>query len=854
MLLDDLDLWFASRPKWLHEAARRLIENDEITNKDIIKLANLCYKESMRGLDSTDYNSPSFSFCTTTSHSIRLCSIKDVEGINALAPRKPLDFGVGNLTVIYGANGSGKSGYVRILKHTCGAKKPGQLLPNIFTAEDVIQKCTLEYELDGVQIPLTWISSEGVVDDLRIVDIYDFSCGQAYITNENEMKYEPEVLSFFTGLIKVCDRVSKVIDNTINKKISAKPVIPAIYSTTSSGQWYSGLSENITLEEIDKYCFWGDADEEQLNLLLKRQAEKTPGDRAKQLRLFKNHIKFLVREGLNFHRKLSDTECNRLIDLHKDSVIKRRLADLAARSLFESTPLDGVGSDTWKRLWEIARTYSEEHAYEGLMFPFVGDNARCVLCQEPLSEEAKERFQSFEKFIKGKTEADAIKAEKQFNNEIEKIGDVLSDVDIKTRAEASGLTQEDDINAIIEIFHAYQTRKDNLSQVNSVNELPKLPECAGLFKKAKQAMIDLETNAKAYDRDARTDNRNQLNSLILEMQARKWLAQQKVAVTDEIKRLKSIANLKNAKKFAYTKVLSEKKGELSEQLITLAFVRRFNQELSDLDAKHLKIELVKTRTDKGKVLHELRLKSLIKRSPAEILSEGEMRVVSLALFLADVSEKTHAAPFIFDDPISSLDQDYEDAVVQRLVKLSSKRQVIVFTHRLTLLGLIMDFGKKADIKPNIICVRCEPWGTGEPGETPFSAKTPKGALNTLLNIKLPQAKKLLEEHGSELYHSSAKAICSDFRILLERLIEHVLLAEVIKRHSRNIHTHNIVKLAKIDVSDCNLIDSMMTKYSSFEHSQSEEAPVSLPPPENIEKDLVTIINWQEEFSKRKIPN
>jgi ABC-type Mn2+/Zn2+ transport system ATPase subunit len=82
-----------------------------------------------------------------------------------------------------------------------------------------------------------------------------------------------------------------------------------------------------------------------------------------------------------------------------------------------------------------------------------------------------------------------------------------------------------------------------------------------------------------------------------------------------------------------------------------------------------------------------------------VLSEGEYRIVSLAAFLADVGGKDFSAPFVFDDPISSLDQDFEEAVVQRLVELSQERQVIIFTHGS---GVHADFPGLRVVNENII--------------------------------------------------------------------------------------------------------------------------------------------------------
>ena len=94
-------------------------------------------------------------------------------------------------------------------------------------------------------------------------------------------------------------------------------------------------------------------------------------------------------------------------------------------------------------------------------------------------------------------------------------------------------------------------------------------------------------------------------------------------------------------------------GRVAKKVITQAYVDRFNQELKMLGASRIKVELIKTQTKKGQALHALRLKGVkptTENAPETVLSEGERRVVSLAAFLADVAEKPHAAPFIFDDP------------------------------------------------------------------------------------------------------------------------------------------------------------------------------------------------------------
>lgn len=238
-----------------------------------------------------------------------------------------------------------------------------------------------------------------------------------------------------------------------------------------------------------------------------------------------------------------------------------------------------------------------------------------------------------------------------------------------------------------------------------------------------------------------------------------------------------------------------------------------------------------------------------KQTLDKVLSEGERRVVALAAFLADLTEKPNNAPFIFDDPISSLDQTWEERTIDRLVKLTDTRQVIVFTHRLSFMGLIDD--KFDDM--TCVHIRQEPWGAGETGEVPLYGKKPDPALNHLLNVRLAHAHHAHQELGWDAYHPLGKSICSDFRILLERVVEVVMLADVVQRHRREVHTKNkIQNLAKINSADCKLIEDLMTKYSCFEHSQSNEAPVEVPAPDVLKTDIELLIGWNKEFTKRTI--
>ena len=105
--------------------------------------------------------------------------------------------------------------------------------------------------------------------------------------------------------------------------------------------------------------------------------------------------------------------------------------------------------------------------------------------------------------------------------------------------------------------------------------------------------------------------------------------------------------------------------------------------------------------------------------------------------------------------------------------------------------------------------------------------------------------------GDAEYERVAKALCRDTRILVEQIVESDLLAGVIRRYSAEVQTKGKIEhLAKITPEDCRFIDDMMTAYSRYEHSQPDEAPVELPKPDEIEKDLQAILAFIEAVQKR----
>jgi len=115
-------------------------------------------------------------------------------------------------------------------------------------------------------------------------------------------------------------------------------------------------------------------------------------------------------------------------------------------------------------------------------------------------------------------------------------------------------------------------------------------------------------------------------------------------------------------------------------------------------------------------------------------------------------------------------------------------------------------------------------------------------INNLINTNIAQIKKI--DINDALYDEKLHYVCQQMRIIVEKSVEDILLNEVVKRFRRDIQTKGrLTRLADISVDDCKLIDDMMTKYSYYDHSMSDETPLSEFSIEDIEDDALRFKNW-----------
>ena len=114
--LKDIVTWSQTRPDWQRDALRQLITSADAATIDIDRLEVICIGERT---DASYLSDADVAPEATPGKAVAISKLHSLAGVNALVPDQELDVAPNGITIIYGDNGSGKSGYCRVLKHAC---------------------------------------------------------------------------------------------------------------------------------------------------------------------------------------------------------------------------------------------------------------------------------------------------------------------------------------------------------------------------------------------------------------------------------------------------------------------------------------------------------------------------------------------------------------------------------------------------------------------------------------------------------------------------------------------------------------------------------------------------------------
>jgi hypothetical protein len=243
---------------WQSDAVRRLLLQEELGPEDKEEILSMIKERH----DIKDPKHPApkpqplkkgdVSGAPQTTVKITLKALEDLKDVNAIPDGSGLPFAHKGLTVIYGENGSGKSGYARVLKKVCNARDTKEkLLPDVYKKklQGSAQAC-IKYSIDdSADEEIKWKDGEKAETNiLSNICVFDSKCARVIVDENNEATYLPYGANVFEEMVSLYKELRQTLD--AQKPKPEKLQYADVPDSTKVGKFISGLSDETSDEDI----------------------------------------------------------------------------------------------------------------------------------------------------------------------------------------------------------------------------------------------------------------------------------------------------------------------------------------------------------------------------------------------------------------------------------------------------------------------------------------------------------------------------------------------------------------------------------------------------------------------------
>jgi hypothetical protein len=606
---------------------------------------------------------------------LAISSLAEVRGVNALSSGQKIEFNP-NLTLLFGENGTGKTGYARILKQLSGARTVETILPNVYDPEDTgWPRAKVSYTLAGVERTLDWTNKEQVPALSRMA-VFDTSAVKVHLDGDLSYVYTPGDLVLFPRVVASINKLRSLLEDAIAKRRPRdNPFASRFTPGTRVFAMIGELGAQTNPLQLFQLATLGDDEAAQLEPLQERvsalHAQAIPAQlTVEQLR--RERYRRIISAAARILEFDSDAYNQAISDANEAEAEYGRLAS----QLFAGAGVQGANAEVWNSFLLAGETYCEHLASNA--YPQAGDV--CLYCRQLLGADSVALISSYHQFANDASRARASTARARASAlardvaRIERMG--LTDELARPSTRVEGDTVLEEVTRMLSALEAQQAAI-NAGQTVQWAELMALARgltdsCTAGVTEAEGLIADL--SIKAEERvEALRRAKAQYAHLRDRLELRQCI-QEVIAYVDNAHWTQRAVLIRSG--FAsLQRSFTQTAKTAGEQFINGEFSKRFTNECVSLCAPTVRLEFP------GRQGRSARQKTVArKHKPSTVLSEGEQRVIALADFLAEALMRPAGAPLVFDDPVTGLDRRRAGYIVDRLAELAAERQVIIFTH------------------------------------------------------------------------------------------------------------------------------------------------------------------------------
>jgi hypothetical protein len=857
--IEEIEEWSSKLSPWRRDCLRRLASTGELGEEDAGEVLAVIKKAAGFELDVDPPEPIPFTkadYGGSSQTPVTLKGIANIKGVNRLKLDASINFCPSGLTVVYGRNGSGKSGYVRILRTACRTRVENasklKVLGDVYGPGTQPLSADIIIDTGAGDVPVSWTPDCKPGPELSQVAVFDSASAQLNVDGGNQIRYLPFGLALPHRLnavgLDLRSRIESERSSVIGNKVALSAVAFGTVRSTGAQLFERSVVATTTDEQIANAAKFESTDQARLDEI---STILSSGSTAiADLGALITWTDGIALECEGVSTALSEAALPTFTATRQSALTSREAAQLAATALFTDEPLAGVGSESWRKLWSAARDYSVTEAYPGQDFPVVTEvsgKPACVLCQQTLEVDGAARMERFRQYMDDTLDVEAKAAEQKLENAISTLpslpllgaGNFVAHVEQVRQRDAS---LADDLIAFQS--SAAARRKNALGRLQGdpdVDVTPLTPlhtqlsALTGKLQREKQALIEATDETE----------RAKLLQEKTELEDRKVLAANQAKLTTRRDLLRKDAAYAKAIAELQPKGITERANRFVDDHLTTAVVDRFNVERDNLDISHLKIGLQRK---SGQVKAEFHVdpQTTLTKIASDILSEGEQRALALAGFLTEVALTEGSGPIIVDDPVSSLDRDRSLKVADRLADEAKERQVIVFTHDIIFFNELCAAADEKGIEPVTVAIFSDGDAAGkiDPAGMVWKGLNVAKRIGKLKNDLAPIAKFYTSSPSD--YEYQVKNLYGRLRDTYERVVEEIIFKDIVRRGADVIQTQLLRYITLPDPLAIRFHEGM-TLANTHSHDNPASGTVLVRTPDQFKSDIAELEKLVEDF-------
>lgn len=611
-----------------------------------------------------------------------LKSISNIQNVNKLLSNQEMIFN-DKLSVIYGSNGTGKTGYVRILKSMGNSLDSENIIYSDLTQEEISEhSANIRFNINNNDVDFVWNESN---NDKYNIKIFNSNCVKFSLNNKKDVQFIPQDFNYFNIISTATSELNRIVKDKLNNLKDEMKLYAIIYGTDVSKLINRISGDGNIKNEINDYIVENNFKEDIIN----------------------QNIEELEKKSKELNTEIINSKITKLIRI-KDKLSEAENLIFINSGLYSATFWENYKTFLLKlytltknnvRIEDFITDINLEEKQKQLLKEFLlsadeflksqtdknfEDLNECIFCGQTLDKQSKNLLSSYTRFITNDNSREIKQFKDKLNNSSKKIKDCIEKLrEINAIFEENSLLHSElkkfivSLNAILE--YNYDCELDE----NEFNKNSDFEPLRDFIKKVQVSYQD-EINALSTQKNdlekAISDNRSKIN----ELNSIRSLLLNKDLI---------IKNLTEQRNLEPLSVISNKSlSAIQTNILTANYKQKFvdilNNELTLLEAPSnikfspnivsSKLALKQSFLDKAYNLNN-------------ILSEGEQKVIALAHFITENLMEEKDNILVFDDPVNSLDLQRMETVARVLVQLANKKQTIIFTHNLVFVGFLATY-------------------------------------------------------------------------------------------------------------------------------------------------------------------